>query len=280
MSEFSLIMNTTYFQSKETIKEQVLELGIQPGDQLIVHSSLKAMGWIAGGPQAVVEALMETVTSEGTIVMPAQSADNSEPSYWMLPPVPEAWHQPLRESIPAYDPHLTPLRQMGKIAECFHRHPQTIRSPHPAHSFMAWGKNAADWMKEHPLEDSFGMTSPLGKMVNADVKILLIGVGYDSCTALHLSEYLAPGLTHSLQGAAILHEGKRKWATYDMADVDSDLFPDIGEAFEKSHPHIVRTGALGQAACKVIPMKPLIEFGTDWVEQYRRTTIGTKDTSL
>ena len=36
------------------------------------------------------------------------------------------------------------------------------------------------------------MSSPLGKMVNADVKIIMIGVSYESCTALHLSEYLAP----------------------------------------------------------------------------------------
>ena len=58
--------------------------------------------------------------------------------------------------FPLMTRNLTHLRGMGKIAECFHRHPETIRSPHPAHSFMAWGQHADDWMSEHPLEDSFG----------------------------------------------------------------------------------------------------------------------------
>src|SRR4051812_15589484 len=106
MTEFDLILETKSFQSKETIKTQLAELGIGPGDQLMVHASMKSMGWIAGGAQAVVEALMETITTEGTIVMASQSADNSDPMYWMLPPVPEEWHQPIRDTWPAYDPHL------------------------------------------------------------------------------------------------------------------------------------------------------------------------------
>ncbi|HJF33639.1 MAG TPA: AAC(3) family N-acetyltransferase [Sporosarcina psychrophila] len=267
MTEFEAIQQTPSFQSKETLKEQLSTLGVKSGDHIIVHSSLKSMGWIAGGAQAVVESLIETVTCNGTIIMPAQSADNSEPSYWMLPPVPKAWHEPIRQSIPAYNPSLTHLRGMGKIADCFHRHPETIRSPHPAHSFMAWGLHADEWMAEHPLEDSFGMSSPLGKMLVANVKVIMIGVGYESCTALHLSEYLVPGLTVSPQGAAIMQDGERFWATFDMADVDSDVFPALGQAFEGINPGIVLDGKLGQALCKVVPMKPLVDFGTEWIRK-------------
>ncbi|MER2090179.1 MAG: AAC(3) family N-acetyltransferase [Sporosarcina sp.] len=273
MTEFETIQQTPSFQSKESVIEQLNTLGIKMGDHIIVHSSLKSMGWIAGGAQAVVEALMDTVAPSGTIVMSAQSADNSEPSYWMLPPVPEAWHEPIRQSIPAYDPHLSHLRGMGKIADCFHRHPETIRSSHPAHSFMAWGRNAADWMMEHPLNDSFGTGSPLGKMLDANVKIILIGVGYDSCTALHLSEYLAPGLTASPQGAAIIQNGERIWATFEMADVDSDVFPELGMAFEEMNPGVALNGKLGQASCKVIPMKPLVDFGTGWMTERRKSEV-------
>ncbi|CAM3190866.1 AAC(3) family N-acetyltransferase [Filibacter tadaridae] len=273
MSEFETIQQTTSFQSKKTVINQLHNLGIKAGDNLIVHSSLKSMGWIAGGAQAVVEALMEAVTTEGTIVMPAQSPDNSEPSYWMVPPVPEDWYEPIRQSFPAYDPHLTHLREMGKIADCFHRHPSTIRSNHPAHSFMAWGKHAKDWMSEHPLEDSFGTRSPLGKMMDTDVKIVMIGVGYDSCTALHLAEYLAPGLTTSPQGSAIMQNGQRVWATYDMADVDSDIFPEIGMDFEKSNPTAATCNPIGQADCKVVSMQDLLVFGTEWIEKSRKESL-------
>ncbi|WP_342542501.1 AAC(3) family N-acetyltransferase [Paenisporosarcina sp. FSL H8-0542] len=266
MSEFDLVQETTSFQSVETLKQQLQTLGIKAGDAIMVHSSIKSMGWIAGGAKAVIDALMETITEKGTIIMPAQSAENSEPSYWMLPPVPKEWHAPIREHTPAYDPHLTPLRGMGKIAECFHRHPKTIRSYHPVHSFMAWGKDAEKWMMEHPLEDSFGMTSPLGSFLNENVKILLIGVGYDSCTALHLSENLIEKKTYMNQGAAMLVDGERQWIEYQTLDVDSDRFPDLGEAFEKEHPDAYHVGKLGQADCRIIQMKQLVDFGVEWLK--------------
>ncbi|PSL34402.1 aminoglycoside 3-N-acetyltransferase [Planomicrobium soli] len=267
MTELLRILNTPEFQSKDSLKQQLEQLGIKAGDSVIVHSSLKAMGWIAGGPQAVVEALIDTVTEEGTIVMPSQSADNSDPRYWMEPPIPENWHQPLRDTLPAYDPHLTGLRGMGKIAECFHRHPLTIRSPHPAHSFMAWGKNAEEWMSEHPLEDSFGRDSPLGKMIKSDVKIMLIGVGFDSCTALHLAEFLQENRKTSPQGAAVLKHGKRVWQTFNSVDTDSDRFPEL----VKDYPGPVSTGKLGQAEVKITAMRPLIEFGIDWLKKHSIT---------
>ncbi|WP_203248348.1 aminoglycoside N(3)-acetyltransferase [Sporosarcina beigongshangi] len=269
MSELKTIQRTHSFQSKAMLQQQLQTLGIQAGDNIIVHASLQSMGWIAGGAQTVVEALMETVTSDGTIIMPAQSADNSEPSNWKNPPVPEEWYEHIRQSLPAYDPHLSSLRGMGKIAECFHRHPATIRSAHPTHSFMAWGQHAKDWMNGHFLHDSFGMTSPLGKMFGTDVKIVMIGVDYDTCTALHLAEYRAPGLTTSPDGAAVLLNGERVWATYDMAHLDSDFFPNLVEAFTEVNPEVGIEGLLGLATCKIMPMTPLIEFGTDWIAKKR-----------
>lgn len=268
MTELLRILNTPEFQSKDSLKKQLSQLGIKAGDSIIVHSSLKSMGWIAGGAQAVVESLMETATEEGTIVMPSQSADNSDPRYWMEPPIPENWHEPLRKTLPAYHPHLTGLRGMGKIAECFHRHPSTIRSPHPSHSFMAWGKRAAEWMSEHPLEDSFGMGSPLGKMLQADVKIMLIGVGFDSCTALHLAEFLQENRTASPQGAAIKEGGKRVWRTYDCVNTDSERFPEL----VKDYTGPVLKGKLGQAEVKITAMQPLVEFGVDWLKTHRAST--------
>ena len=258
-----VFLNTPEFQSKETLKKQLHTLGIKAGDNLMVHSSLKSMGWIAGGAQAVVEALMETITAEGTIVMPAQSADNSDPIYWMNPPVPENWHQPIRENLPAFDPYLSELRGMGKIAECFHRQHQTIRSPHPSHSFIALGKRAAEWMREQPLEESFGKGSPLEKMMQDHVKILLIGTGFDSCTALHYSEFMQENRISSPQGAAVSENGQRIWRTYDCVDMDSDRFPEL----VKDYPGQITEGTLGQATVKLVEMRPLVEFGIEWLQK-------------
>jgi aminoglycoside 3-N-acetyltransferase len=262
MKEWQHILNTPEFQSKETLKKELGQLGIQTGDQIIVHSSMKAMGWIAGGPQAVVEALIETVTETGTIVMPAQSADNSDPAYWMAPPVPEEWHQPIRDFLPAYDPALTPLRGMGKVAECFHRHPKTIRSPHPAHSFMAWGAKADVWMKDQPIEDSFGAGSPLGKMMKENVKIVLIGTGFDSCTALHYAEFVQENRTTERQGAAVMKDGNRVWQEYDCVIMDSDRFPELVSAYKGK----LKEGLFGMAKTTIADMRPLVEFGIQWLK--------------
>jgi aminoglycoside 3-N-acetyltransferase len=264
MTEFLHILNTPEFQSKDTLKQQLHQLGIKAGDALIVHSSLKSMGWIAGGAQAVVEALLETITGEGTLVMPSQSADNSDPVYWMNPPIPENWHQPFRDYAPAYDPHLSELRGMGKIAECFHRHPETIRSPHPAHSFIACGKQAAYWMSEQPIDDSFGKASPLAKMMESDVKVLLIGTGFDSCTALHYAEFVQETRTTSPQGAAVKINGQRIWQTYDCVDMDSDRFPELVKEYRGE----IATGTLGQAEVKLVEMRPLVEFGIEWLQKH------------
>ncbi|MBT2569927.1 AAC(3) family N-acetyltransferase [Planococcus sp. ISL-110] len=264
MSELLNILNTPQFQSKATLKRQLWQLGIASGDAVMVHSSLKSMGWIAGGAQAVVEALMETITETGTLVMPAQSVDNSDPFYWMEPPVPENWHQPIREQLPAFDPHLSGLRGMGKIAECFHRHPAAIRSPHPSHSFIAWGNQAADWMSEQPIDDSFGKKSPLAKMLQANVKILFIGVGFDSCTALHYAEFVQENRSTFPQGAAILKDGQRVWQIYDCVEMDSDRFPEIAKAF----PGGISEGLLGQAQTRLVEMEPLVKFGIDWLQKH------------
>ena len=121
MPEGQVVHKTETPVTVESLQADFEALGIEKGMVLLVHSSLSAMGWVCGGPVAVIIALQEVLGETGTLVMPTHSTDLSEPSQWGNPPVPESWWQTIRETMPAYDPDLTPTRSMGKIAETFRK---------------------------------------------------------------------------------------------------------------------------------------------------------------
>lgn len=240
------------------LRAELGALGIGPGDLLMVHASLSALGWVSGGAQAVVEALLAAVGPGGTLVMPAQSADNTDPMHWSAPPVPDAWWPVIRETMPAYDPRTTPTRAMGRIAELFRTWPGTLRSAHPSCSFAALGPLAADILGDHPLEDPLGAGSPLGALHARDAKVLLIGVGFDRCTMLHLAEDLAfPDREMQDEGASVLVDGDRRWVRFRVPRLmDSDAFLPVGAAAEADG--IAAIGLLGSAPAVLVRAQPLV----------------------
>ena len=149
---------------KADIKRKLKEIGLESGDNVIVHTSLKSMGYVCGGAQAVIEALIETVGENGTIMMPTQSWKNLDPETGVHGEVDEKDWPLIRENWPAYDKKMTPTNTMGAVAEMFRQWPGSVRSDHPARSICAWGKNAAYLTQNHDLSDIFGESSPLAKL--------------------------------------------------------------------------------------------------------------------
>jgi aminoglycoside 3-N-acetyltransferase len=265
MGEKQVVENTKTLITKDILKEDFLSIGLTPGSVVIVHSSLRSLGWVVGAEISVIQALMEVITEEGTIVMPAQTTYNSEPKYWQHPPVPEKWWPGIRYMMPAFLPAITPTLGMGRIAEAFRTFPHVKRSNHPTSSFTAWGKHASFITEGHSLDYPFGEQSPLARLYEFDASILFIGTGYSTCTAMHLSEFRAQYGTEYEQGSAVLENGERAWKTFVDIAGDSDNFPEIGRAFEKEHT--VQTGKIAQADCKLIKFQPLIDFSIDYLNQ-------------
>ena len=256
--------------TKTDIVTDLKNLGLTQGDTVMVHTALKSIGYVCGGAQAVIEALIEVVGEDGTIMMPTQSWKNLDPEIGVHWDADEADWNTIRENWPAYDKDLTPTNTMGAVAEMFRSWPGAIRSDHPARSVAAWGKHAKCLTENHDLSNIFGEGSPVGKLYELDGKVLLIGVDYDKNTSIHLADVRAeyPSKHNSTEHSAIMENGQRVWKAYDTLFVDGEDFVDIGNAFEEEHD--VQKGYVGEAWSRLMNQRELVDFSVQWIESNRK----------
>ncbi len=272
MSEADVIATTARPVTVSSLLSDLRALGVSEGDVLIVHSRMSSLGWVAGGPQAVVEALLAAVGPSGTVVMPTQSAQLSDPAGWSNPPVPAEWVDIIRAETSAYDPDMTPTRGMGQVVECFRTHPATIRSSHPTLSFAANGPAAHQIIDGHPLTPGFGEGSPLSRLYDLDATVVLLGADHGSNTSLHLAEHRAdwPSKSWSSTGAPMLVDGVRHWVTYDDLDLDADDFVAIGDAFAATGGE--RCGSVGGGTTRLSSMREIVDFAVAWMAENRASS--------
>jgi aminoglycoside 3-N-acetyltransferase len=271
-----------------SIASGLRDLGVAAGDVVLVHASLSAFGWVAGGAPAVVDALQSVVTGTGTVVMPTHSPGNMEPSNMQHPPVPEDWYETIREETPPYRPEVTPAAGMGAVAECFRSYPGVVRSDHPQHSFAAWGADAESVTDDHSLSYSLGEGSPLARVYDLDGDVLFLGTTHATNTTIHLAEYRADlDLGERETGSAVLAErdadaerdagierdageGRdREWVEYVDLDFDDDDFPECGAAFERERPDAVDATTIGAAGVERLSQRALVDHAVDWLEATR-----------
>ncbi|HEX7713316.1 MAG TPA: AAC(3) family N-acetyltransferase [Bacillota bacterium] len=273
MGEAETIANTCMdtnpmVRTRQSLAGDLYRLGLRPGMTVLVHSSLSSLGWVCGGPVAIVQALCDAITSAGTLVMPAHSGDYSDPCYWQNPPVPKEWWQTIRETMPAYEPEITPTRGMGAIPETFRTFPGVLRSSHPALSFTAWGKDAAVITRGHTLDNALGEGSPLARIYERDGWVLLLGVGYENNTSFHLAEYRIPVRAPFDAGAPVLEAGQRVWKRYKDIEFHMEFFAELGREFEarESVSHPVIQGKVGSAAARLFPQRAAVDFAAEWLK--------------
>lgn len=162
------------------IVEQLKALGLRKADVVLVHTSFRAIRPVEGGVLGLIAALREVA---GTVVMPTMSAGDA-----------------------VFDPKTTPSVDMGIVAETFWRQPGVLRSTHPGGSFAAIGPHAERVCAPQPLSPPHGLVSPVGVVYELGGKVLLLGVGHDANTTVHLAESLA-NVPYSTSYPTVVAEG-------------------------------------------------------------------------
>lgn len=144
-------------------------LGLSPGADVIVHSSLTAVGHVIGGAGAVVDALLRVIGKEGTLLMPSFN----------------------HRGASLYNPQTTPTAN-GAIPDAMWRRKDAVRSMHPTHPVAAIGKRAGFYTEGHLEAGIWGADSPIGKLVHGQGYILALGVTHNTSTAFHVAELDVP----------------------------------------------------------------------------------------
>jgi aminoglycoside 3-N-acetyltransferase len=174
-------LNTEFKKTleKKDIADAVRKAGIAEGDLVMVHSSLSSFGRIEGGAETVIDAILEAVGSDGTVLFPTFSISfiyfegslNRNQTY-----------RPFDKNDPS---QVT----VGKIPQLFMKRKGVLRSAHPSHSVAGTGPLAEKCLSGHGEADApTGKNSPFAKLLEFKGKILHFGSGLDCTTYLHFLE--------------------------------------------------------------------------------------------
>jgi len=255
--------------TRELVVRDLRRLGVPVNATLIVHSSLRSLGWVCGGAETVIQALLDVLGPDGTLVVPTHTANNRDPSRWTDPPVPEAWWAVIRENMPGFDPSSTPSFGVGVIPEQVRTWPGAVRSAHPQTSFAAVGPRAEWIVERHHLDSQLGEASPLARLEQDGAWVLLLGVGFDRCTAFHLAEYRIPEPPTRENSCAIMTPAGRRWVTYTGIALDDGDFAELGRDFE-TRTGVVLRGTVGSAECGLFPLRDAVAYAQQWLGPQRK----------
>jgi aminoglycoside 3-N-acetyltransferase len=237
--------------TRDRLARDLVSIGVEPGITLVVHSSLSSIGRVVGGAPTVVSALIDVIDDTGTLAMPAATPQCADPASWT-------------EAGVEFDLRTTPTT-MGAIPETFRTWPGTLRSDHPLESVCARGPAAAEITTEHPLAFSEGPGTPFGKLHDLDSRILLVGVGFNRCTALHFAESLVTTRRLTTVRFPRSEFGRRVWVEVpNVADDNDTHFPIVGERFVAAGK--ARLGTIGEADSVLMSMRDLVDFSRAYFE--------------
>lgn len=246
-------------------------LELPPNEIYLIHSSLRRVGQLANGPAALVDALRDTCGRRSTLVAPAFTADNSTTSRAYRRRTAGMTPRQLltyEAEMPGFDPAVTPSQNVGVVAECIRRNPDSVRSQHPQTSFTAIGPHAEELLAVHALDCHLGEKSPLGQLYEHDAVVLLIGVGFAVCTCFHLAEYrLDRAAPLRLYRTHVLNGGRRELHEFIAPETNDGDFARIGD--EMARQPFVHVGRVGNALVFWFRLRHGVDYALHWMNHFR-----------
>jgi aminoglycoside 3-N-acetyltransferase len=248
------------------------ELGVRRGGVLMVHTRMSALGWVVGGSETVVRALLDVLGPDGTLAAYAswqEHVDRAEDR-------PAEHRDAYAADPPAFDPATGEVdRDYGRIPERVRTWPGAMRSAHPEASVAAVGARAAWLTEEHPEDDGYGARSPFARIVEADGQVLMLGAPLETVTLLHHAEAMArvAGKRTVTYRVTLAGEGGLRERTYtargalryDRLGLDDDEFAVIARAALDAG--IGARDTVGDGASHLFPAPALTAFAIGWMEE-------------
>lgn len=212
-------------------------LGLSRGDLIMLHSSFKSLGPVDGGPEAVIDAVMDVVGPKGGMIVFAS---------WDRTPydaivVGGGLSERDREDWPAFDPATSGVKRVyaGVLGTVLATREGAARSANPDRSLAGLGARGVEVVADHALDHGFGPGSPLARFVEDGGKSVLLGAPLSTVTAIHYAEYLCdvPGKHTVTYEVPVLGRGKRIWRPVEQ--MRRDGFVDAVE--NAVYDHVERT---------------------------------------
>ncbi|GAB3661472.1 aminoglycoside 3-N-acetyltransferase [Glycomyces tarimensis] len=238
----------------------------------MIHAAFGSVGTVLGGPDALVDAVLDVIGAEGTLLSYQDwelSADVWDEDGRVL--------EALREHVPPFDPATArPARDHGILAATIGTRPGVLRSGNPGASVAALGASAEAFTADHPLDYGYGEDSPFARLVASRGRVLMVGAPLDTMTLLHHAEHLAelPGKRRVRIEYPLATPTGTRWRLVEEYDTSR---PVVDGPPEDYFGHLVedylatgagRRGPVGAADTVLADAADITAFAVAWLEDH------------
>ena len=243
----------------------------------MVHCRMSALGYIVGGAETVVRALLDASGPGGTLM--AYTGWQDEPPDDLLSERDEETRRIYVEEHPPYDPRVAlSRREHGRLPEALRTWPGARHSGHPEAGVAAVGPLADVLTAEHPYDDAYGADTPYAQLVELGGRVAVLGAPLDTVTLVHHAEAVAevPGKRRVSYGSPVIVSGERLWRIFSDIDTAEGALPYERVLGEEGYiEHIARSalaagagmgGPLGEAEAYLFDARGLVEHAVGWIE--------------